>query len=651
MLAAVRIILGFVGMLFFMLAQGNERSVNNGNLQLQDIPLIPDRVVQDLGRFQNMRSARLLDWNLDGSAIYIQTRFGDVQQIHKVAAPGAARQQLTFYTEPVGRVSRQPQGRELIFTRDAGGSEFSQVFLFDPQTGESRLQSDGESRYGSVLWDAGGRRFAYQSTQRDGKSNDVWMMPKGSPAAARMLFEATDGTWWAPAGFSPAGNQLLLQNYVSVVDSRIHLLNIETGDTQLLFGGPDSGGVNLATGFDQAGKGLFFITDKLGEFAQLAWAEINSPSAMHVITEAINWDVEAMVMSEDGRRGAFIVNENGISQLYLLDTKSLAYRKVTGLPVGSMGKMVFNPNGLALAITINTPQSPSDVYVLALGPEPLAAGEIRRWTYSEVGGLNTNDFIAPELVHYPSFDQRNIPLFVYKPAGEGPFPVIISIHGGPESQALPRFSSTYQMWLAKLGAAVLLPNVRGSAGYGKTYLQSDNGLKREDSVKDIGALLDWVATQPTLDANRVAVYGGSYGGYMALAAAVYYSDRLKAAVDVVGISNFVTFLENTQSYRRDLRRVEYGDERNPAMRAHLEAISPLNLVHKIKIPMFVVQGQNDPRVPVTEAIQMVAALRKQGLPVWYMNALNEGHGYRRKENRDKYQQVNMMFFEKYLLNK
>ena len=264
--------------------------------------------------------------------------------------------------------------------------------------------------------------------------------------------------------------------------------------------------------------------------------------------------------------------------------------------------------------------------------------------------FRSDTFVEPELVRFESFDGLSVPAWVYRPQGEGPFPVVVSIHGGPESQARPAFSSTYQMWLAKLGVAVVVPNVRGSAGYGKSYLAMDNAYKREDSVRDIGALLEWIATRPDLDADRVAVFGGSYGGYMVLASAVHYSDRLKAAVDIVGISNFVTFLENTEDYRRDLRRVEYGDERDPDMRAHLEKISPLNNVEKIAVPMLVVQGENDPRVPVTEAEQIVAALREKGETVWYMNALNEGHGYRRKENRDVYQQAVVLFFRRHLLD-
>jgi dipeptidyl aminopeptidase/acylaminoacyl peptidase len=303
---------------------------------------------------------------------------------------------------------------------------------------------------------------------------------------------------------------------------------------------------------------------------------------------------------------------------------------------------------------MSTAQTPSDVFVVRLGRSPLTAESLLRWTFSEVGGLDTRNFIEPQLVRYPTFDlvgeqPRMIPAFIYRPQGEGPFPVIINIHGGPESQYRPSFSSLFQMWLAELGAAVIAPNVRGSLGYGNEYLALDDGFRREDAVKDIGALLDWIGQQPDLDPSRVAVYGGSYGGYMTLASATHYSDRLRAAVDVVGISNFVTFLESTQDYRRELRRQEYGDERDPAMRAFLQSISPLGQVDKITVPLLVVQGQNDPRVNVSESVQIVSALRARGNPVWYINALNEGHGYNRKENRDVYQQATLMFLQEFLV--
>jgi len=337
-----------------------------------------------------------------------------------------------------------------------------------------------------------------------------------------------------------------------------------------------------------------------------------------------------------------------------MDAASRDYARVDNIPVGLIGSLEFSPDDTRLGMTLNTYSTPSDAFVLELGRQPLRYGSLTRWTFSEVGGLDTTQFVEPQLITYPTFDKvdgapRQIPAWVYKPAGKGPHPVVISIHGGPESQSRPAFSATYQMWLAELGTAVVVPNVRGSYGYGKTYVSLDNGFKREDSVRDIGALLDWIETQPDLDSDRVAVSGGSYGGYMVLASAVHFSDRLRAAVDIVGISSFVTFLENTQSYRRDRRRVEYGDEREPAMRAHLEKISPVNNVDRIDVPLFVVQGENDPRVPVTESIQMVNALREANRPVWYMNALNEGHGYRKKENRDIYQQATVVFLKEYLV--
>ncbi len=629
------------------------RVVNDGNLVLEDIPGIPAEIVEDLRRFQNVRSARLLDWTADGRSLYVRTRFAEVSQIHRVDMPGGARHQLTFFEEPVGDVERQPAGRLLTFTRDAGGDEFSQIFTFDPLTGRSVMLTDGESRNGEFEWSRDGRRLAFQSTRRNGASNDIWMLDAAAPGAARIVLESPDGSWWAPAEFSASGSRLLVENYLSIADSRIHLLDLDAGELELLAGGDGEPSTNYPIGFDAGDRGAWLITNRGGEFDQLAWLPLAGGAEPQIVTADIPWDVDAATLCNDRRRLAFVVNEDGHSALYLLDTRTRRYRRVDSVPTGQVYEMKFSPDDRRLALTLNTPQNPSDAYVLELGREPTKSGVLTRWTASEVGGLDTSRFVMPDLVHYRTFDEvdgrpRRIPAWVYRPPGDGPHPVVVYIHGGPESQSRPRFSSTFQMWLAKLGAAVVVPNVRGSAGYGKSYLALDNGFRREDSVRDIGALLDWIAMQDDLDASRVAVYGGSYGGYMALASAVHYSDRLAAAVDVVGISNFVTFLENTEDYRRDLRRAEYGDERDPAMRAHLRKISPLNNVEAIDVPLLIVQGQNDPRVPVTEAEQMVAALREQGLPVWYMNALNEGHGYARKENRDVYQQAAVLFLRRYL---
>lgn len=629
------------------------RTLNDGKLILEDVPEIPVDVVVDLMRFQNIRAAGFRAWAPDGKSIYVATGFGDVDSLHHVTMPGGARHQITFYREPVRDVTRRPGRPELLFTRDVGGSEFSQIFELDPATGEATMLTDGESRNTAVIWDRLGRRIAYQSTRRNGASNDVWIMDPSQPGKAEIALESPDGSYWGPTEFSASGSKLLLMNYVSATDSRVHVLDLDSGLSSLVAGGPGNESSNMPVAFDDEAGGIWLITNQGSEFSQLAWQPATPGARPDIVTADIPWSLSEATISADRSRMAFVTNEDGMSRIYLLDTKSRKYRLVDSIPTGLAFGLLFSPDDRYLAMTLNTSQTPSDTYVLALGEAPLDYGPLVRWTTSEVGGLDTAQFRTPELVRYPTFDQvggqpRKIPAWLYKPAGEGPFPVIISIHGGPEAQARPGFSATYQMWIDKLGVAIVRPNVRGSRGYGKTYLSLDNGFRREDAVRDIGALLDWIETQPDLDADRVALYGGSYGGYMVLASAVHYSDRLKAAVDNVGISNFVSFLENTQDYRRDLRRAEYGDERDPAMRAYLEKISPLNNVDKISVPLFIVQGENDPRVPVSEAEQMVRALREHGHTVWYMNALDEGHGYRKRNNRDTYQQAMILFFQRHL---
>jgi dipeptidyl aminopeptidase/acylaminoacyl peptidase len=637
------------------LAEVERRTANNGNLVLEDVPEIPREVVQDLFRYQNMRAAGFRAWTKDGKGIFVATGFGDVESLHRVDMPLGARRQITFYDEPIGGVARQPGGRHMLFTRDAGGSELAQIYRFDPETGEVELLTDGESKNGAVVWDRLGQRVAFQSTRRNGASNDIWIMDPNAIEDAHLVLESPDGSWWGPAEFSAGGSRLLISNYVSVSDSRIHVVDLDSGAATLLAGGAANRSVNYPIAFDDAGEGLWLITDQAGEFNQLAWQSNDPGSRPKIVTADIPWNITGATMSHDRKRLAFVSNENGTSRVYLMNTATREYKRVDSIPTGRAFGINFSPDDRRLGMTLNTPQTPSDSFVLDLGPGALDYGALVRWTESEVGGLDTTAFRVPQAVQFPSFDTvtgqpRQIPAWIYKPAGKGPYPVVIAIHGGPESQARPTFSSTYQLWLDKLGVAVIQPNVRGSNGYGKTYLALDNGFQREDSVKDIGALLDWIATQPDLDADRVAVIGGSYGGYMVLASAVHYADRLRAAVDIVGISNFVTFLENTRDYRRDLRRAEYGDERDPKMRAYLEKISPANHASSISVPIFIVQGENDPRVPVTEAKQMVAALRREGNVVWYMNALNEGHGYRRRENRDVYQQATVLFLREHLLD-
>lgn len=629
-------------------------TANNDQLIMEDIPQLEASLPQSFSRYQNIRSARFSAWSEDSKSIFIKTRFGDVDQLHRVDEPGGARYQLTFGDEPVGEVRRQPRGGDIAFTLDVGGNEFDQVFLLDPEDGLVRMISDGAALNNRMAWDRQGRHLAYRSTRRNGRSNDIWMQDTSKSGPARMLLATEDGTLWKPVDFSRDGKQLLVQQFISVADSRIHLLNLGTGELRLLVGDAENPSSNIAAGFDRDDSNVLFVSNQNNGAAELARISLGDEPVIDFVPSHANWDITQFVLSPDRRRGAFVANEAGFSRLYLFDPEKMESRRVSRVPAGLISGLKFSPDSNKLGMTLNSARNPNDAFVLELSRRALSSKSLTRWTFSEVGGLDTSKFSEPQSFTYPSwFEEQEkdipIPAFVYLPRGEGPFPVLIHVHGGPENQFRPRFNSDFQLLIDQLGVAIIAPNIRGSLGYGSGYITLDNGYNREAAVKDIGALLDWIAEQSELDEDRVAITGASYGGYIALAAAVHYSDRLRAAVDRVGISNFVTFLENTQDYRRELRRYEYGDERDPEMRAFLESISPLNNVDRIKIPLFVQQGNNDPIVPSTESEQMVNALREQGQTVWYMNALNEGHGYEKKENRDLYQQATFLFLKKYLV--
>ena len=347
-----------------------------------------------------------------------------------------------------------------------------------------------------------------------------------------------------------------------------------------------------------------------------------------------------------GTRCAFVTNEAGISKLYLLDAATRRYRALSGLPVGVLGGLRWHHNTHDLGFTLGTAQSPGDAYSI-----DVRTGALTRWTESELGGLIAAELPDPTLIRWPGADAREITGFLYRPPARftGPRPVIISIHGGPEGQSRPGFLGRDNYFLSELGAVVIQPNVRGSTGYGKTFVKLDNGMRRMDAVADIGALLDWIGRQPDLDAGHVMVTGGSYGGFMTLAVATTYNDRITCSLDVVGISNFNTFLKNTESYRRDLRRVEYGDERDSAMAAFFERTAPLHNAGRITKPLFVVAGLNDPRVPHTEAEQMIARVKQNGSPVWFLMANDEGHGFRKKGNRDYQFYATVLFVRQFLM--
>jgi len=616
------------------------------NLTVEGLPPIPLALADGARRYTEFRSADLLDWHPTKRELLIATRFADTNQVHQVAAPGADRRQLTFFPDRVGSASYRPRsGDYFVLSKDTGGSEFFQFYRFDPTTGEAHLLTDGKSRNTGARWSTAGDRIAYGSTRRTKNDVDFYVVDPLDPKTEKLVAENSGGGWTV-VDWSPDDKRLLAVEYVSINETYVWLIDAATGAKTAVT--PKGSAEKIAyepVAFTPDGKGIYVVTDRDSEFMRLAHLDLDSKK-FTILSGEIPWDVETARLSRDGGKLAFVTNENGISRLHLLDTATRKELAVPELPAGVIGGVQWHENGRDLGFVVSSARSPADVYSL-----DVSSGKVDRWTFSETGGLNAATFSEPKLVHWKSFDDRQISGFLYNPPKKfsGKRPVLIVIHGGPEGQSRPIFLARNNYLLNELGVAIITPNVRGSSGYGKSFLQLDNGFLREGTYRDIEALFDWLKTRDDLDSDRVMVTGGSYGGHMTLAVATRYADRIRCALDVVGISNLVTFLERTEGYRRDLRRVEYGDERDPKMREFLEKIAPLNHADKITKPLFVVQGKNDPRVPLSESEQITATARKNQTPVWYLMAADEGHGFAKKKNMDYQFFATIQFMKQYLL--
>jgi acetyl esterase/lipase len=620
-------------------------------IQTTGVPVVPPAVVEQMNRYQNVRGAEFLGWSPDRQGMLIRTRFGNAAQLHRVYVPGGRREQITFFEEPVqGTFIPAARDGALLLSMNQGGNEQHQLSLFEPRKFQTTLLTNGKARFGlgPILPD--GSKMILSSTERNGKDTDLYVANPRVANEKTMLWE-TSGEFWGARDWSRDGRTLLLTRFVSANESYPALLDVASKqkiDIPFPVPGKAAWG-DMA--FSPDGRYVFLATDAGNEFQRLARWEV-ATGRYQWLTQDIPWDVEELEVDPLGGMVAAVINADGASRLLLFspaaDSRELLRRELK-LPLAIVSHLEFSPDGGSLGLTMARPDAPPDAYSL-----DLTTGEFTRWTYSEAGGLNPEKFVIPSRIQFKSFDERTIPGYYYRPREANPqqkAPVLISIHGGPESQFQPYFSPTIQYYVNEMGLAVIAPNVRGSSGYGKTYLTLDNGRLREDSVKDIGALLDWIAQQPELDASRVAVSGGSYGGYMTLASLVHYGERLKAGIDNVGIANFLTFLEGTAAYRVDLRRVEYGDERDADMRQFLEKISPANHVDKIRSSLLVIHGKNDPRVPVGEALQIAEKVREHEKTVWTVIAENEGHGFSKRENATYSRAVEAMFLQEALRTK
>jgi dipeptidyl aminopeptidase/acylaminoacyl peptidase len=470
-------------------------------------------------------------------------------------------------------------------------------------------------------------------------------MDPANPKTDRLLTQVESGGWW-PTDWSHSGKWFVLIEYISANESYLWQVDAETGSKRAIVERGGEPALYADAQFSQDDGGLYATTDNGSQFQRLTYIDL-ATRKQTPLTSSIPWDVDEFQISRDGKHVAFVTNEDGASKLYILDTATRQFHAIPGLPNAVVSRLKWHANSREIGFNVNSARMPTDVYSFDIERNVLT-----RWTESETGGLNASTFPEAQLVKWKSFDGKEISGFLYMPPPKftGRRPVIVNVHGGPEGQSRPVFVGRNNYFLNEMGVAIIYPNVRGSTGYGKTFLAADNGFRRENSYKDLDALFDWIKQDTRLDGDRILVMGGSYGGHMTLVAATHYSDKIRCSIDVVGISSLVTFLEHTESYRRDLRRAEYGDERDPKMRAYQESVAPMNRVKNLTKPILIVAGKNDPRVPISESDQIAAAVKANGVPRWYLVGKDEGHGFAKRRNLDFQFYTTVQFIQSYLLN-
>jgi dipeptidyl aminopeptidase/acylaminoacyl peptidase len=621
----------------------------NANLYAENIPAISKSIADSLAKYNDFRGHGFVAWHPKKREMIVSHREkgASFAQLSWLRSPMGKLDPITKHADPVSGATIDPiDGNFIVFESSKGGSEVFQLFRQSFDGKEAVQLTDSNFRHSRGAWrKVNGKHtgeFIVSSvaldknlTEEQKKTIGITfrLMNPTQPEKAKTIAELS-GTGWFSSGFHPDGNRVMLNRYISANESEIWVLDLTTGKHEQLLPLPGGEkGVHLGARFSKDGKGIFLGSDREGEFRELVLFDSVSKKFTS-LTKGLPHDVDGSSEDDEDDDGSRLIftrlNVKGRSELRAFDSETRKEVPLKGVPDGTVASANPRNGSDELAVTVTTAKSPSDIHVLNV-----KTGQSEQWTRAE-SAMDTNAFKSQEIITWKSFDGREISGLINRAPAKftGKRPVLINIHGGPEAQARISFQGRWNYFMNELGVTMIQPNVRGSSGFGKTFLTLDNGMKREDSVKDIGALFDWIATQPDLDASKVIVMGGSYGGYMSLAVSTNYADRIAGAIDVVGISNFVTFLETTESYRRDLRRVEYGDEREPKMREFLISISPLTNAHKIKKPLFVIQGKNDPRVPVTEAEQIVAKARANKSPVWYLRGENEGHGFARRENAE-----------------
>jgi dipeptidyl aminopeptidase/acylaminoacyl peptidase len=611
-------------------------------VRTEGIPPIPLVLAESVAQYGTFRFARLLDWHPTERRILITTAFGNVPQIHEVRAPGAARTQLTFFREgiPGGDASFSPDGRFMVIRRDlTGGTEAFQLLRQEMSSGRVTLLTDGKSVNGAPVWAHGKSLMAYSSTRRDGKNRDLYIMDPSDPKTDRRLLEV-EGSW-SPAAWSPDNRELIAVESISSSELYLWRIDVERGTKTAL---TERGQRVAWRSLQMLPNGVMFALGNRNSDTPAVWRLQNGKWA--ALTQPADFP-ESFAVSPDGRTVAVVFDRGASSQLLLLDASNGRTKVTPRLPAGVISSVAWRATGNELAFTFAGASSLADVYSVEAG-----SGRLHRWTTSETGGVPTDSLPQAEVVEWKTFDGLLINGVLYRPAAQftGPRPVIINVHGGPVDRERPRFLGRSNYFRNEMGVAIIYPNIRGSRGRGKAFEELDNGMLRENAVKDIGALLDFIKEDPTLDENRVMIIGGSYGGYVALASAIAYGDRLRSAHAALAISDYPSYLESTEVRRQTNRNAEYGDPADPKMREYLTSISPLTNAARLKIPLYLVHAGKDTRIPPDQAEKMVQAVKQNGTPLWYAVYENEGHTQFSNANNDLNQFIWTMFVQKYLLD-
>ncbi|WP_455447940.1 S9 family peptidase [Natrinema thermotolerans] len=587
----------------------------------------------DIERYLNIRSAYGASFGPEGDRLSFLMDTTGTSQVWTLEGPQEWPEQRTFYDERVTFASWSPERPELIFGMDEGGNERAQLFRLDAETGEIETLTampDAKHRWGG--WSHDGDRFAFTSNRRDESVFDVYVQDRDATGDEAELVYEGDG-WLSLSGWSPDDSRLLVSQAYSNFDQDLYVLDLEADEPDLDHLTPHDGDVRYqSASWAPDGEGIYLVTDE-GDADTLYLAYLDlATNELETVIDGEGWNVDGIALDDETGRFVCSRNVEGYTELTVGafdpdDPTAFETFPDPDLPGGVAGGVSFDPDAERFALSTSGDAVNTNVFVV-----DIETGEAERWTDAPTAGIPRESFDGADLVDIESFDGLEVPGFLTLPDEytKGETPVIVDIHGGPESQRRPSFSSVKQYFLDR-GYAYFEPNVRGSSGYGADYAALDDVENRMDSVADIEACVEWLQDHPAIDPDRIAAKGGSYGGFMVLAALTEYPDLWAAGIDVVGIANFVTFLENTGDWRRELREAEYGSLEND--REFLEEISPINNVENIAAPLFVLHGENDPRVPVGEAEQIADRAAEQGVPVRKLLFEDEGHGFSKLENR------------------